>query len=53
MKVLVVNCGSSSIKYQLFEMNDESVVAKGLVERIGLDGAVLTHQPADKEKVSY
>ncbi|MCC5465090.1 acetate kinase [Pelosinus sp. Bkl1] len=51
MKVLVVNCGSSSIKYQLFEMNDESVVAKGLVERIGLDGAVLTHQPADKEKV--
>jgi acetate kinase len=51
MKVLVVNCGSSSIKYQLFNMNDESVLAKGLVERIGLEGALLTHQPADKEKV--
>lgn len=51
MKVLVVNCGSSSIKYQLFNMNDESVLAKGLVERIGLEGAVLTHQPAGKDKV--
>lgn len=51
MQVLVVNCGSSSIKYQLFNMTDESVLAKGLVERIGLDGAVLTHQPTDKEKV--
>ncbi len=51
MKVLVVNCGSSSIKYQLFNMNDESVLAKGLVERIGLEGALLTHQPAGKEKV--
>lgn len=51
MKVLVVNCGSSSIKYQLFNMSDESVLAKGLVERIGLEGAVLTHQPAGKDKV--
>lgn len=51
MKVLVVNCGSSSIKYQLFEMNDESVLAKGLVERIGLDGSVLTHEPTGKAKV--
>lgn len=51
MKVLVVNCGSSSIKYQLFDMTDESVLAKGLVERIGLEGAVLTHQPAGKDKV--
>lgn len=51
MKVLVVNCGSSSIKYQLFEMDDESVLAKGLVERIGLEGSVLTHEPAGKEKV--
>lgn len=52
MKVLVVNCGSSSIKYQLFEMNDESVLAKGLVERIGLEGSVLTHEPTGKEKVA-
>ncbi len=51
MKVLVVNCGSSSIKYQLFDMTDESVLAKGLVERIGIEGAVLTHQPAGKDKV--
>ncbi len=50
MKVLVVNCGSSSIKYQLFEMDDESVLAKGLVERIGLEGSVLTHEPKGKDK---
>lgn len=50
MKVLVINCGSSSLKYQLFDMTDESVLAKGLVERIGIDG-VLTHQPAGKDKV--
>ncbi len=36
MKVLVINCGSSSIKYQLFEMSNESVIAKGLAEKIGL-----------------
>ena len=35
MKVLVINCGSSSIKYQLYDMADESILAKGLVERIG------------------
>lgn len=51
MKVLVVNCGSSSIKYQLVNMQDESVLAKGLVERIGLEGSVLNHQPAGKDKV--
>ncbi len=50
MKVLVVNCGSSSIKYQLFQMEDESVLAKGLVERIGLEGSVLTHEPVGKDK---
>nr|WP_218039453.1 acetate kinase [Dendrosporobacter quercicolus] len=47
---MVVNCGSSSLKYQLFDMTDESVLAKGLVERIGIDGSVLTHQPAGKDK---
>jgi acetate kinase len=51
MKVLVVNCGSSSLKYQLFQMDDESVLAKGLVERIGLEGSILTHEPTDKDKV--
>ena len=51
MKIFVVNCGSSSIKYQLIDMNDESVIAKGLVERIGIEGSVLTHTPAGKHKV--
>lgn len=44
MKILVINCGSSSLKYQLFEMDGEQVMAKGLVERIGSAGSVLTHQ---------
>lgn len=51
MKVLVINCGSSSLKYQLFDMSNESVLAKGLVERIKLEGSVLNHQPEGKEKV--
>ncbi len=41
MKVFVVNCGSSSIKYQLFDMTDESVLAKGVVERVGSADALL------------
>jgi acetate kinase len=51
MKIFVVNCGSSSIKYQLIDMKDESVIAKGLVERIGIEGSVLTYTPAGKDKV--
>lgn len=51
MKIFVVNCGSSSIKYQLIDMENESVIAKGLVERIGIEGSVLTHTPAGKNKV--
>ncbi len=47
MKVLVINCGSSSLKYQLFDMADESVLAKGLVERIGLPGSILIHRPGE------
>ncbi len=50
MKILVLNCGSSSLKYQLIDMQDESVIAKGLVERIGIDGSVLTHKPTGKDK---
>ena len=41
MKVLVLNCGSSSIKYKLYNMDDESVLAQGGVERIGLDNAFI------------
>ncbi len=47
MKVLVLNCGSSSLKYQLFNMEDESVLAKGLVQRIGIDNAYLEHRPGE------
>ena len=50
MKVLVINCGSSSLKYQLIDSETEEVLAKGLCERIGIDGA-LTHQPAGKDKI--
>ncbi|HAJ31759.1 MAG TPA: acetate kinase [Candidatus Atribacteria bacterium] len=51
MKVLVVNSGSSSIKYQLFDMTDESVLAKGLVERIGISDSIINHYPSDREPV--
>ncbi|NLJ58567.1 MAG: acetate kinase [Tissierellia bacterium] len=51
MNVLVVNCGSSSLKYQLINMNDESVLAKGLVERIGIEGSVLKHEKEGLDKV--
>lgn len=50
MNILVLNCGSSSLKYQLINMTDESVLAKGLVERIGIEGSVLTHKPTGKDK---
>ena len=50
MIILVLNCGSSSIKYQLFKMNRASeLLAKGLLERIGLNDSVLTHKPSGKE----
>ncbi|MGI5997166.1 MAG: acetate/propionate family kinase, partial [Lutispora sp.] len=51
MKIFVVNCGSSSLKYQLINMENEEVEAKGLVERIGIEGSVLKHQPKNGEKV--
>ncbi|NSW84028.1 MAG: acetate kinase [Syntrophothermus sp.] len=51
MKVLVVNCGSSSIKYQLLDMTDESVLAKGLLDRVGIPGTVLKHEPVGKDEV--
>ena len=44
MKILVVNAGSSSLKYQLIEMETETVIAKGVCERIAADGSVLVHK---------
>ncbi|MEY8351954.1 acetate kinase [Lachnospiraceae bacterium 54-53] len=52
MKILVINCGSSSLKYQLIDMDNEGVLAKGLCERIGINGSKLTHKAEGKgEKV--
>lgn len=51
MNVLVINCGSSSLKFQLINSDSEAVLAKGLCERIGIDGR-LTYQPAGGEKVT-
>ncbi|WP_124727395.1 acetate/propionate family kinase [Staphylospora marina] len=52
MKILVINCGSSSIKYQLFEMNGEQVLASGLVEKIGSERGIIKHRvPGREEKV--
>ena len=50
MKVLVINCGSSSLKYQVIDSESEKVLAKGLCERIGIDGR-LVYQPAGSEKI--
>ncbi|KAB2954451.1 acetate kinase [Heliorestis acidaminivorans] len=49
MIVLVINSGSSSLKYQIFDMKEEQLLAKGLVDRIGISGSSLTHQPLNKE----
>lgn len=50
MNVLVINCGSSSLKYQLMNMQDETLLAKGLVERIGIEGSVLKHEKEGRDK---
>ena len=51
MKVLVINCGSSSLKFQLIDSDSEKVIAKGLCERIGIDGSVISYSPAGGEKI--
>lgn len=51
MKVLVINCGSSSLKYQLIDMSNEGVLAVGLVERIGIEGSVIKHEIPGMDKV--
>lgn len=50
MKVLVINCGSSSLKYQVINSETEQCIAKGLCERIGIDGSQITYSPAGGEK---
>ena len=51
MKILVLNCGSSSVKYQLIDSVKRLCLARGIVERIGMAGAMLTHKPHDREEV--
>ncbi|MBU0560020.1 MAG: acetate kinase [Bacteroidetes bacterium] len=51
MRILVLNCGSSSIKYQFIDTEKQETLAKGQVERIGMSSAVLTHQPKDRLKI--
>lgn len=50
MNILVINCGSSSLKYQLIHSGSEEVLAKGICERIGIDGSQITYQPEGGEK---
>ena len=50
MKVLVINCGSSSLKYQVLDMTNETLLAKGLVERIGIEGSIITHEKTGMDK---
>jgi len=50
VKILVINCGSSSLKYQLIDMTNEKPLAKGLVERIGIEGSILTQKVDGKDK---
>lgn len=52
MKIIVLNCGSSSIKYQLFEMPEQKVLAKGLVDKIGLKGSAIKHVMEDGAKTT-
>ena len=53
MKVLVLNCGSSSIKYQLINMESKDVLAIGIVEKIGMQGSFMKHEKADGQKVKF
>lgn len=52
MKILVINAGSSSLKYQLIDMKDETVLAKGLCDRIGLPGSLIKHKTSDGREVA-
>ena len=53
MKILVLNCGSSSIKYQFFSLENSAVIAKGIVEKIGMKGSFLKHEKEDGQKVMF
>ena len=50
MKILALNCGSSSLKYQLFDWEKKEVVAVGIVERIGIEGSFIKHEVPSKDQ---
>ena len=50
MNILVINCGSSSLKFQLINSDTEQCIAKGICERIGIDGSMITYAPQGGEK---
>ena len=52
MEVLVINCGSSSLKFQLIDSDNEKVLAKGLCERIGIDGSSITYESENCKKIT-
>jgi acetate kinase len=52
MKILVINCGSSSLKFQLIDSDSEQVICKGLCERIGIDGSQIVYTPQGKDKIT-
>ena len=52
MKIIVINCGSSSIKYQLFDMTTKHVIARGTVDKIGLHGSYIKHERCELDKVT-
>ena len=51
MKILVLNCGSSSIKYKMFDLTTKNIPGSGVVEKIGLKGSVIVHEREDGQKV--
>ena len=52
MKILVINCGSSSLKFQLIDSDTEQVIGKGICERIGIEGSAISFTPAGGEKIT-
>ena len=52
MKILVINCGSSSLKFQLIDSDSEAVICKGLCERIGIEGSQIVYTPTGKDKIT-
>ena len=52
MKILVINCGSSSLKFQLIDSDTEAVICKGLCERIGIEGSQIVYTPEGKDKIT-